>query len=109
MKLGALAAGLGARPRGAPDVALPGVGEPQAAGPGMIVYAADARALRTAEAGGAAALLIPADLEARLKPAIRVTNARLAFARLLELFAPAPPLPPGIPPTAGIGEGVGVG
>src|SRR3989304_360067 len=65
MKLGALAARLGGRLRGDPDVEITGVGEPQAAGPGMIVYAADARALRTAEAGGAGAPLAPAGLPGR--------------------------------------------
>src|SRR3990172_788902 len=90
MKLGDLAARLGGALVGDPGVEITGVGDPEGAGPGMIVYAAAARALRTAEAGGAAALLLPPELEPRRLPAIRVQNARLAFAHLLELFAPPP-------------------
>ncbi len=103
MKLGDLAARLGGIVSGDPAIEISAVGEIASAGPGAIVYAADARTLNAAEEGAAAALLVPADLAPRQKPAIRVANARLAFARLLELFAPPPDRAPGVHPTAVIG------
>ena len=109
MKLGDLAARLGGALVGDPGVEITGVGDPEGAGPGMIVYAAAARALRTAEAGGAAALLLPPELEPRRLPAIRVQNARLAFAHLLELFAAPTDYAPGMDSTAVIGADVGLG
>ncbi len=109
MKLGDLAARLGGSVVGDPGVEITGVGEPAGAGPGMIVYAAHGRALRVAEQSAAAAVLVPADLPPGQKPAIQATNARLAFARLLELFAPPRGLAPGIHPTAVIGAAVVLG
>src|SRR3989304_5708634 len=103
MKLGDLAARLGGALVGDPGVEITGVGDPEGAGPGMLASAAAPRALRTAEAGGAAALLPPPELEPRRLPAVRVQNARLAFAHLLELFAAPPDYAPGMDSTAVIG------
>ncbi len=108
MRLSDIAVRLGGIVTG-PDPEIIGVGEMEGAGPGTIVYAADARALTAAEAGGASALLLPAELEPRSKPAIRVLNGRLAFARLLALFAPPASPAPGIHPTALLGGEVELG
>ncbi|MDQ7849399.1 MAG: UDP-3-O-(3-hydroxymyristoyl)glucosamine N-acyltransferase [Armatimonadota bacterium] len=109
MRLGDLATHLGGTLAGDPAVEISGVGEPEAASPGTIVYAADADALRAAEASAAAAVLLPAELPPGRKPAIRAANARLAFARLLALFSPAPAYPPGVHPTAVLGTDVVLG
>jgi len=106
MRLGDLATYLGGTLVGDPAVEVSGVGEPEGADPGTIVYAADEHALRSAESGAAAAVLLPAELPPGRKPAIRAANARLAFARLLALFAPAQPRPPGVHPTAVLGADV---
>jgi UDP-3-O-[3-hydroxymyristoyl] glucosamine N-acyltransferase len=114
-RLGELAARVGGEVLGDPDLAISGVAEPAGARPGTIVFAADARALRVAEASEASAVLLPAGLPPGRKPAIRAANPRLAFARLLQWFAPAPAHPIGVHPTAVLGsdvvlgQGVGVG
>ena len=109
MTLSELAARLGGQVHGDPQVEITTVGEIQTAGPGMIVLAVDARTLSAAEASGASALLIPDTLEPRRKPAIRTGNVRLAFARLLEHFAPPPARATGIHPTAVVGAEVALG
>ena len=64
--------------------------------------------LRVCQAG---AVLVPLDFSEVVPPVvIRVENPSLAFARLVELFAPKPVVfAAGIHPTASIGEGVELG
>jgi len=109
MRLDDLAAQLGGMVVGDGSVEIIGVADVEAGASGTIVYAADARALAEAERSGASAVLLPADLEPGRKPAIRVPQGRLAFARLLALFAPAPTRPPGIHPSAVVGRDVVLG
>jgi len=75
------------------------------AGPGCIVVAADAEALRRAIDRGAAAVVVPRGLE---PPAptpcaiIEVDDARLALALLSKLFDARPVPPYGVHPSASI-------
>jgi UDP-3-O-[3-hydroxymyristoyl] glucosamine N-acyltransferase len=64
--------------------------------------------LRLSKAG---AVLVPEDFAEQVPPLlVRVANPSLAFARLVEFFAPKPPVfAPGVHPTAVLGEGVVIG
>ncbi len=85
------------------------------AGPEHITFAADAKALDRARKGRAGAVIAPRDAVDIGRPLIRVDNPRLAFAQVLEVFAPPQEAPQGIHPTAiiapdvSLGEGTAVG
>lgn len=72
------------------------------AGEGQVTFFGNARYLPQARASRASAMLVPADFAEQIKPvAIRVENPSLAFAQLLEKFAPpAIAFPAGVHPTA---------
>ncbi len=109
MKLSTLADALGGEVVGGVDVDVTAVAEPDHARPGTIVMVRDARHLPQAEAGAASALLLPQTLSPSRKPAIRTTNVRVAFARLIGLLHPEPPVVPGTHTTALIGQGTRLG
>jgi len=79
------------------------------AGAGFVVFAEDERRLSLAEAGPALAVLVSCDMRQPKKPALRVPNPRLAFARALAMHSPPSRLLPGVDTTARIGEGVRLG
>lgn len=68
--------------------------------PGGITMVATAKVAAAAEASCAAAVIIPPGLPLLRKPMLKVDNPRLAFARILEVFAPKPKFTPGIHPSA---------
>lgn len=80
-----------------------------------LTFATDAKTVAAARLSRAAAVIVADDTPDIGKPVIRVDNPRLAFARVQELFAPAPHAPIGIAPTAIVasdavlGAGVAVG
>jgi len=61
--------------------------------------------LEEAKISEASAVLIPLDTKDFPKPAIKVSDPRAAFAKLLELFTPKIKIPVGISPKAYIGNG----
>lgn len=81
------------------------------AGEGDITFFGNAKYLPALKICRATAALVPLDFSEKIPPiAIRVENPSLAFATLIEKFAPAPVrFAPGIHPTAVIGIGVGIG
>jgi len=79
------------------------------AGPEHITFAADERALAQARAGAAGAVIVSKDAPDIGRPVIRVDNPRLAFAAMLEYFAPSVHAPAGIDETARIAPGVVLG
>jgi UDP-3-O-[3-hydroxymyristoyl] glucosamine N-acyltransferase len=81
------------------------------AGEGDVTFFGNAKYLPQLKASRAAAALVPLDFSESIPPiAIRVENPSLAFARLLERFAPAPVVfAPGIHPSAVIAPGAVVG
>lgn len=81
------------------------------AGEGEITFFANPKYLAQLKASRATAALVPLDFSESIRPiAIRVENPSLAFADLLKRFAPSPvQFPPGVHPTAVIGEGVVLG
>ncbi len=73
-------------------------------GPDEITMAATARVLETAVRSKAVAIIVPANVVEVSKPAIQVSNPRLAFAQILTYFTPPVTCMPGIHPTAVVGE-----
>lgn len=99
---------------GDPNVQISGVSGVDDAKPGDIALVASLRGVERAVLSQAAALIVPANLNEVAKPAIKVANPRLAFAQILEYFAPKRVCQVGIHPSAVIGdnfngEGVSVG
>ena len=92
---------------GDPNVVLSGFALADNAGPRDLTWAESEKYLARAEAGAAAAILVSSDATSS-KTLIRVTNARLAFARVLPLFFPEPVPDPGIHPTAVVEPGAEV-
>ncbi|MGQ9778357.1 MAG: UDP-3-O-(3-hydroxymyristoyl)glucosamine N-acyltransferase [Bacillota bacterium] len=108
-KLEDLAKLVGGEVVGDKEVIITGVGGIEDVRPGGITMVATAKVAAAAEAGPAAAVIVPPGLPPLSKPMLRVANPRLAFARILELFNPPPRFAPGIHPTAVLGEGVVLG
>ena len=81
------------------------------AGEGHCTFFGNAKYLPQLKASRATAALVPLDFSETISPvAIRVENPSLAFARVLEKFAPAPiRFAPGVHPTAVLGRDVVLG
>lgn len=87
---------------------ISGVTNIEEAGAEQITFAV-APHLEKAAVCAAGAVIIPADTEDFVKPAIRVANPRLAFTTLLQLFTPPLEVPRGVHPTAVLADTVKVG
>jgi len=81
-------------------VTLTGFAPADRARPGDLTFAENAAYFARAEASAASAILVAEDFPAPAKTLIRVSSARIAFARVLPLFFPEPSYPPGVHPTA---------
>ena len=118
LSLGEIAALVGAEIPGAlAPIPVTGVASLDDAGEGDIAFFANPKYLHAAKTTRATAILVPRDFvgDTRAHP-LRVDNPSLAFARVLERFAPPPPRhAPGVHPTAVVagdarlGEGVSIG
>ncbi|MGD9155612.1 MAG: UDP-3-O-(3-hydroxymyristoyl)glucosamine N-acyltransferase [Bacillota bacterium] len=82
---------------------ITGVAGIEDAKPGDITFAASHRVVGRAVNSPATALIIPANVSDVAKPALKVANPRLAFARILTRFFPPAVAVPSIHPTAVIG------
>ena len=82
------------------SVQITGIAAADNAGPGDLTFAEREAHFRTAEQGGATAILVSGAFTSADKVLIRVADPRVAVARLLPLFHPAPTFPPGVDPTA---------
>ncbi len=91
------------------DLVIRGAAGVEHAQPGEIIFIDEASKLPLAEQSQAAAVIVPLEAQACRKPVIRVANPKLAFAQVLEVFAPSPALPVGVHSTAIIGEGARLG
>jgi len=107
--LGTLARMVGGELVGDPDQTVTGAAPLEEAGPEHITFANDAKAAAKARNSRAGAVIVRRDAGDIGRPVIQVDNPRLAFAQVLELFAPEPHMPAGVHPTAVIGEGVSLG
>ncbi|MCX7597410.1 MAG: UDP-3-O-(3-hydroxymyristoyl)glucosamine N-acyltransferase [Armatimonadetes bacterium] len=91
------------------DITITGVGTIEDSDEGDLVLIEDPDLLERGEACRAAAILAPPSARSTRKPLIVTEDPRLAFSRILELFAPEPSVPVGVHPTAIIGKGVHLG
>ena len=82
---------------------------------GEITFAISQKFLATIERSPASAVIVPRHLSSSIKPTIQVEDARLAFAKVLEVFAPPLNYEKGVHPSAvlapdvHISEGAGIG
>ena len=90
--------------QGDPETVISGVAGIDGAEPGEIVFAETAKFLIAASASRASAIIVSEELvgEAK-KPLIVVSNPRVAFVQVLEMFSPPSTVSPGIHPSAIIG------
>ena len=109
LSLAQLADALGAERHGDGTVVITGAGGLDDAGPGDLVRVDAPRFLAAALASPAAALLVGPDQDPHGRPALRVRDPRVAFARALELFYPERRPPAGVDPTARLGPDVTLG
>jgi UDP-3-O-[3-hydroxymyristoyl] glucosamine N-acyltransferase len=100
MKLSAIAAALGCRLHGNPDIEITGVAGMEHAGPSELTFLANKKYAPKVKDSKAAAILISA--ERPDIPCLISTNPYLDFARALALFYQPPQPPPGISPLASI-------
>lgn len=96
---------IGGRLEGDGERIIRGVNALEAAGDSEITYAQSGRYHAQASAGGAAALIVGEDFPGMPgRNLLRVAQPKLAFVRVMEMFAP-PPEPTGIHPDASIAQG----
>ena len=100
--------------QGGPDnleIEIRGVAAVDEAGPGDITFFGNPKYLAALRSTQAAAVLVPLDFSEEIRAiAIRVENPSMAFAAIVEHFAPKPvDHVPGIHPTAVIADGVRLG
>jgi len=96
--------------RGDGDITITGVGHLEDASPGEITFADGPSLQALCDACEASALIVPPEVEVNNdKPFIVTEDPRLAFSKILELFAPDRRPPAGIHPTAVVEDGVTVG
>ena len=91
------------------SVKVKGVARVEEAKKGEITLAVSEKFLHKARQSQASAVIVPLGVKDFSKPVIQVKNPRLAFAQILELFAPQPPRHSGIHPTVLIGINVEMG
>ncbi|MBP2639137.1 MAG: lpxD [Firmicutes bacterium] len=90
------------------ELEITGVTNIEEAGAAQITFAVPPH-LAKAAASAAGAVIIPDSETQFAKPAIRVANPRVAFARLLEFFMPRPEVARGIHPSAVVGPKAQIG
>ncbi len=108
-RLGHLAMLVDGMVAGDESVTITGAASLEDAKPGHIAYLSDAEMSSQAENSGASALIVPAGTKLESKPIIVTEEPRLAFSKVLELFAPQRRLPEGVHPLAYVGENVSIG
>jgi UDP-3-O-[3-hydroxymyristoyl] glucosamine N-acyltransferase len=110
MTLCELAQALGAELVGGdPAASVLGISGLDNVAPGFVAYVENDRRQVEGDEGQALALIAPLSMQPGGKPLLRVANPRLSFARALSLFQPRRHLPPGLHPTAVVGQGVSFG
>jgi UDP-3-O-[3-hydroxymyristoyl] glucosamine N-acyltransferase len=115
MKLGELAARLGAELRGDADVEVTGVKGIEEAGPAEITFVANPRYAGLARTTKAAAVVVEPEFPEIATATLRIKNPYHAFSLALGMFYQPPAYPEGIhptaviDPTAEIGEGAHIG
>src|SRR5258705_8771636 len=85
---------------GDPSLLLKGFAPADRAQPGDLTFAENESYFARAEQSAASAIIIDAPYTSSGKALIRVSSARIAFAKVLPLFFPEPTFAPGVHPTA---------
>jgi UDP-3-O-[3-hydroxymyristoyl] glucosamine N-acyltransferase len=109
MKLAEIGIRLNCKVEGQPDVEISGVAGLEDASANDLAFLANPRYFPKAAATNAAAVIVDLEAQIKGKNLLRSDNPYLAFAKALELFAPAPPRAPGIHPTAMIAPDASIG
>ena len=109
MKLGDLAARLGATLDGDPELEITSAAGIEEAGSGQLTFLANPRYVPLARTTSAAAVLVDPGFESIPAATLRIKNPYLAFAHALELLYPAPAYPPGVHPTAVVASSARIG
>lgn len=91
------------------EVTITGVNTLDAAGTGDIVFVDRPELLEAGEQSLAAALIVSRDVKTAAKPLIVTEDPRLAFSKVLALFAPDRNVYQGVHPTAVLGTNVSLG
>lgn len=107
--LGELAKIVGGQVVGDANTKITGIASLTDAGPGDITFAAEDKHLALAQASRASAVIAAKNVDALDKPLILVAKPRLAFALLLEEFAPSLHIQKGIHPTAVVSHEADIG
>ncbi|MBU6400662.1 MAG: UDP-3-O-(3-hydroxymyristoyl)glucosamine N-acyltransferase [Verrucomicrobia bacterium] len=89
---------------GDPAAVLTGFAPATSAKAGDLTFAENDAYFARAEQSEAAAVLVDGPFTSTRKSLIRVANVRLAYAKVLPVFFPEPPFPPGRHPTAIVAE-----
>lgn len=84
---------------GDPELLLQGFAPADKSRPGDLTFAENATYFARANQSSASAIVVDHDYGPSAKTLIRVSSARVAFARILPLFHPEPAYPPGIHPS----------
>ncbi len=79
---------------------ITGFAHPSSAKTGELTFAENETYFVAASQSSAAAILVSGDMPSTTKTLIKVPNARVAFARVMQLFYPENAIPAGIHPTA---------
>ncbi len=95
-----IATHLGGEVVGDATIAIQGFAPADSARAGDLTFAENEAYFTKAEQSAASAILVSGNFASTTKTLIRVTNARVAFAKVLPLFFPEPVFPAGIHPTA---------
>src|SRR5438045_5053298 len=101
MKLGEIAASLGARlENGSADTEITGVAGIEEAGPGQVTFVANPKYAAAARTANASAVIVAEEFPSISAAMLRSKNPYLTFARAIELFYQAPKYEPGVHATA---------
>jgi UDP-3-O-[3-hydroxymyristoyl] glucosamine N-acyltransferase len=109
MKLRELAERLGCRLEGDGELDVVGVAAIQHAGPGEVTFLANPKYASALATTRAAAVIARGDVTAASSAMLRTEDPYLAFARAVDLFAPAWRPPPGIHPLTAIAADADIG
>jgi len=107
--LGQLAEMVQGRLIGDGRITITGVNNLEEARVGEITYVSSPEVLPKGEQSRASALIVGPAVATQAKPIIITEDPRLAFSKILELFAPERRLPIGVDPSAHLGRGVRLG
>jgi len=103
-----LAAHVGGRLSGKPDIEIESVGSLESAGHGEISYVEDKKFFEVATNSKASCVIVPAGAALNLSCQIEVAKPKLAFAKVAEILHPPKQRPPEIHPSAVIADSAAI-